>query len=73
MNKHNHVSCIHSVDYCAVCDVCHCRICGKEWRQSYNNWVYYPYTPQWTGTDSVIARGNYHVHLSDHSSTAEGA
>jgi hypothetical protein len=39
MDRHEHKECEHKLDYCKVCRVAYCKLCGKQWYE----YVYYPY------------------------------
>jgi len=62
---HKHEHCKHQVEYCPICDVCYCTLCGKEWGQPrYYYWRYStPFyyrdnsTPEWSYTDDPNSTG----------------
>ena len=42
---HEHKNCRHKkIRYCSVCDVVHCKKCGREWGK-WRGYNYYPWTP----------------------------
>jgi hypothetical protein len=50
---HSHIhTCNHNLQYCAICDVVYCTICGKEWGTNYH-WY-----PSWQPYGGTIAYTN---------------
>ncbi len=54
-NNHNHYHvCSHILNYCSICDIVYCSLCGKEWE----NYLSFSYIVNNDGTDNTKAMNN---------------